>query len=192
MNLRWCWDPRSQDLFRWADPEVWESAGGDPMRLLGMIGKERLEALSRDRSFLAFLHEAKPTLHHHLGRTVGSRIGPTWRCRRLPISHPSSGSTPRFPSTRGASACWPATTSRRRGASGLPLIGVRAVLQARVLPAELNVEGWQVERYPSLDPAEMALESVGRGRRSCRHAGRRTDPQGTSGQDPAVPPRTPT
>jgi len=37
MNLRWSWDARSQDLFRWADPEVWGAAGGDPMRLLGMI-----------------------------------------------------------------------------------------------------------------------------------------------------------
>ena len=48
MNLRWCWDARAVDLFRWADPELWQAAGGDPMRLLGMIPKERLEALTRE------------------------------------------------------------------------------------------------------------------------------------------------
>ncbi|HEX3531336.1 MAG TPA: DUF3417 domain-containing protein, partial [Thermoanaerobaculia bacterium] len=68
MNLRWSWDARSQDLFRWADPEIWEAAGGDPMRLLGMIGNERLESLARDRSFLAFLHEVHDDLRTHLAR----------------------------------------------------------------------------------------------------------------------------
>src|SRR5258705_11909751 len=68
MTLSWSWDARSQDLFRWADPHIWE-AGGDPMRLLGMIGQERLEALARDRSFLAFLHEVHDDLRNHLART---------------------------------------------------------------------------------------------------------------------------
>src|SRR5437660_1337286 len=41
MNLRWSWDERTRDLFRWVDPEAWEQTGHDPVRLLGMVSRER-------------------------------------------------------------------------------------------------------------------------------------------------------
>ena len=25
MNLRWSWDERTRDLFRWVDPEAWDA-----------------------------------------------------------------------------------------------------------------------------------------------------------------------
>ena len=42
MNLRWSWHPASLDLFREVDPDVWESVGQDPVRLLGEVSPERL------------------------------------------------------------------------------------------------------------------------------------------------------
>src|SRR4051812_9116592 len=33
MNLRWSWDERTRDLFRWVDPDVWQHTGHDPVRL---------------------------------------------------------------------------------------------------------------------------------------------------------------
>ena len=35
MNLRWSWDERTQDLFRWVDSEAEEATGQDAVRLLG-------------------------------------------------------------------------------------------------------------------------------------------------------------
>src|SRR5207245_7038533 len=35
MNLRWSWDERTRDLFRWVDPDAWEVGHHDPVRLLG-------------------------------------------------------------------------------------------------------------------------------------------------------------
>ena len=48
---------------------------------------------------------------------AGSRPATTRRCGRSPTSRPSSASPRRCPSTRAASACWPATTSRRAATS---------------------------------------------------------------------------
>src|SRR5687767_7082011 len=42
MNLRWSWDDRTRDLFRWVDPDQWEVTGHDPVRLLGLVRRERL------------------------------------------------------------------------------------------------------------------------------------------------------
>ncbi|MGH9059687.1 MAG: DUF3417 domain-containing protein, partial [Acidimicrobiales bacterium] len=43
-NLRWSWDGRTQDLFRWVSPALWEEVGHDPVRLLARVGPDRLEA----------------------------------------------------------------------------------------------------------------------------------------------------
>ena len=35
MNLRWAWDDRTRDLFRWVDPDAWDATRHDPVELLG-------------------------------------------------------------------------------------------------------------------------------------------------------------
>src|SRR5688500_20055087 len=66
MNLRWSWDERARDLFRWVDPDQWEVTGHDPVRLLGLVRRERLEALARDSAFLAFMREVEDDLNRYL------------------------------------------------------------------------------------------------------------------------------
>ncbi|HEX2063479.1 MAG TPA: DUF3417 domain-containing protein, partial [Acidimicrobiales bacterium] len=66
MNLRWAWDGRTRDLFRWVDPDKWEVTGHDPVRLLGTVSLDRLEALAADRGFLSFLGEVHADLQRYL------------------------------------------------------------------------------------------------------------------------------
>src|SRR6478672_5373286 len=66
MNLRWSWDERTRDLFRWVDPGTWEITGHDPVRLLGLVGHERLDALSRDQAFMGFLRDVHSDLKGYL------------------------------------------------------------------------------------------------------------------------------
>src|SRR3954454_15511987 len=66
MNLRWAWDERTRDLFRWVDPATWEGTGHDPLRLLGLLGLERLQALAQDRAFMGFLRDIHAELRAYL------------------------------------------------------------------------------------------------------------------------------
>lgn len=66
MNLRWSWDPRSRDLFRWVDPDSWDKTGHDPVRLLGMVSRERLDELSSDAAFMEFLSEVHDDLRRYV------------------------------------------------------------------------------------------------------------------------------
>ena len=162
MNLRWCWDARAVDLFRWADPELWDDAGGDPMRLLGMIGKERLEALSKDRSFLSFLHEVRDDLEHHLGRPRWFAERNDMALRSVAYFSPEFGIDAALPQYSGGLGVLAGDHVKAAGSLGLPLVGVGLFYKHGYFQQELNVEGWQLERYPSLDPAEMALQVIGR------------------------------
>jgi starch phosphorylase len=68
LNLRWSWDERTRDLFRWVDPQVWETSFHDPVGLLGLVGKDRLEALAADPAFMSFLTE----VHEDMERSMAS------------------------------------------------------------------------------------------------------------------------
>jgi starch phosphorylase len=56
-NLRWSWHPDSLDLFQAVDPDLWDSCGRDPNRMLGEVGPERLAKLARDRRFVRRLND---------------------------------------------------------------------------------------------------------------------------------------
>src|SRR3954452_24013956 len=68
MNLRWSWDERTRDLFRWVDPDAWDASVHDPVRLLGLVKRERFEALARDQGFLRYLDEIAEELDRYLTR----------------------------------------------------------------------------------------------------------------------------
>src|SRR3954467_8589688 len=66
MNLRWSWDERTRDLFRWVDPATWEVTAHDPVRLLGLVDRDRLRSLARDRAFMGYLREIHTELRGYL------------------------------------------------------------------------------------------------------------------------------
>ena len=107
------------------------------MRFLGEVRDEHQRYLDGDRWFQA---------------RDGHR-----RCGRSPTSRPSSASPRRSPSTPAASACWPATTSRRASDLGVPLVGIGLFYRHGYFRQSLSADGWQQERYPDLDPHAMAL-----------------------------------
>ena len=75
-NLRWCWSHETIELFRRLDRDLWETAGHNPVLLLGTIEQQKLEAAARDEAFLAHLHrvECEPANLH-------DRREGTWFCQ---------------------------------------------------------------------------------------------------------------
>ena len=65
-NLRWSWHGPTQDLFASLDPDAWERAGHDPVRLLGEIPTERFEALARDADTVVTVRELADDLEAYL------------------------------------------------------------------------------------------------------------------------------
>ena len=65
-NLRWSWDDQTRDLFRWVDPHQWDASVHDPVRMLGLVDRERLDALAHDAGFKRFLGEVREELQRYL------------------------------------------------------------------------------------------------------------------------------
>jgi glycogen phosphorylase len=159
-NLRWSWDERSRDLFRWVDPQIWEASFHDPVRLLSLVGRQRLEALAADPAFMGFLGE----MHDELARYQGA---PRWfqnrggsPLRAVAYFSPEFGIAEALPQYSGGLGVLAGDHLKAASGLGVPLVGVGLMYRNGYFRQHLNGDGWQEERYPLLDPHSMALELV--------------------------------
>jgi glycogen phosphorylase len=161
MNLRWSWDDRTRDLFRWVDPEQWDASIHDPVRLLGVVSRDRLENLSNDQGFMRFLDEMHTELSGYLSK-------PRWfhdidgapALRSVAYFSPEFGIAEALPQYSGGLGVLAGDHLKAASDLGVPLVGVGLFYRHGYFRQELSIDGWQQERYPDLDPYAMALTSV--------------------------------
>ncbi|PYC78412.1 DUF3417 domain-containing protein [Streptomyces tateyamensis] len=159
LNLRWSWHPETRELFRSVDPAVWSAVGEDPVRLLGEVPAPRLAALAADRRFLRRLGDLTDDLHEYLS-------GPRWY-QGVPSLQPLPAAIAYFSPEYGIAAALPQYSGglgilagdHLKSASdlGVPLIGVGLFYRHGYFRQSLTRDGWQQERYPLLDPDELAV-----------------------------------
>jgi starch phosphorylase len=156
LNLRWSWDPRTADLFRWVDPEAWEAANHDPMAMLGLVSKERFEELVADEPFMSFLETVKNDLETYLAQ-------PRWYQQRkdAPASiaylSPEFGVSEALPVYSGGLGVLAGDHLKAASDLGVPLVALGLLYREGYFRQHLNADGWQQERYPALDPHAMPL-----------------------------------
>jgi starch phosphorylase len=160
-NLRWSWHPESLDLLESVDSELWAESNGDPARLLGGVSTDRLAALAKDRKFIRRLQDVSDDLRDYLEQ-------PRWYQRQLetqPGSLPESiayfspefGITEVLPQYSGGLGILAGDHLKAASDLGAPIIGVGLLYRAGYFSQSLSREGWQQERYPSLDPQGLPI-----------------------------------
>ena len=158
MNLRWSWDAQTRDLFRWVDPDAWDATVHDPVRLLGVVSRERLDALVDDPGFMRFLgevHERPPALPRRA--TGGSRPARARRCDAVAYFSPEFGIAEALPQYSGGLGVLAGDHLKAASDLGVPLVGIGLFYRHGYFRQSLSADGWQQERYPDLDPHAMAL-----------------------------------
>ncbi|WP_079166164.1 alpha-glucan family phosphorylase [Streptomyces oceani] len=160
-NLRWSWHPGTRELFRSADPEAWEAAGGDPVRMLGSVPARRLTELAGDRRFLRRLHAVSRDLREYLneprwyqGLGAGTDSVPP---AAVAYFSPEFGIAETLPQYSGGLGILAGDHLKAASDLGVPLIGVGLLYRRGYFRQSLSRDGWQLEHYPVLDPHEMAL-----------------------------------
>jgi starch phosphorylase len=157
MNLRWSWDAQTRDLFRWVDPDAWDATVHDPVRLLGVVSRERLEDLVEDPGFMRFLGEVREDLQRYLDgdRWFQARDGSP--LRRIAYFSPEFGIAEAVPQYSGGLGILAGDHLKAASDLGLPLVGIGLMYRHGYFRQSLSADGWQQERYPDLDPHAMAL-----------------------------------
>jgi starch phosphorylase len=160
MNLGWSDDDRAHDLFRRLDREGWEFEGRDPALVLATEPQETLERLGEDAAFTTLA----ATVHEELRRTL---TAPRWfqgrtasPLRSLAYFSPEFGIAAALPQYSGGLGVLAGDHLRAANDLGLPLVAIGLFYRHGYFRQELDITGWQVERFPRLDPRAMALTPV--------------------------------
>lgn len=156
LNLRWSWHDETLDLFRSVDPELWEAVKRDPVRLLGEVSTERLEAVADDRRFLRRLQDGTEDLRDYL-------TGPRWyqSLQDVPAAiayfSPEYGIAHALPQYSGGLGILAGDHLKTASDLGIPIIGVGLLYRHGYFSQSLSPDGWQLEHYPPVDPNGLPL-----------------------------------
>jgi glycogen phosphorylase len=162
-NLRWCWHPDTQDLFRSVEPQLWDGSGGDPIRLLADVSVERLQSLAADKKFLKNLKLIQADLADYLtgdlwyqGYAAENPAAP----KGIGYFSPEFGITEVLPQYSGGLGILAGDHLKAASDLGVPIIGVGLLYRQGYFRQSLNGAGWQQERYPLLDPNALPLNQL--------------------------------
>lgn len=161
-NLRWSWDHAAIDLFRRLDRDLWETAGHNPVRVLGSLDQSVLEAAATDDSLLSHLHGVSERLDAYL-----SSKG-TWYHREhaadndLLVAYFSLefGVTECLSIFAGGLGVLAGDHLKAASDLGLPIVGVGLLYQEGYFRQYLNAAGWQQEATADNDFHVLPIEFV--------------------------------
>ena len=160
-NLRWAWDRRTVELFRWVDADAWEDAGGNPVALLGRLSPARAAALADDEPFLSELGEVHADLRRY-------REKPRWaqaakpRPPRVAYFSPEFGITHVMQVYSGGLGVLAGDHLKAASDLGVDLVAVGLLYRHGYFRQHLDADGWQGERYPDLNPLNLPLQRLER------------------------------
>ncbi|MDQ4133475.1 MAG: alpha-glucan family phosphorylase [Actinomycetota bacterium] len=155
-NLRWSWDRSAQELFRAIDPEQWDLGLHDPVVLLGLVGRRRLEALAADPGFLAAVSAAHDDLRRHLEEDLWFQ-SKGHRLQSVAYFSPEFGIAEALPQYSGGLGVLAGDHLKAASSLGVPIVAVGLLYREGYFRQGLAADGWQEERYVTLDPEGLAL-----------------------------------
>ncbi|MBA2365183.1 MAG: alpha-glucan family phosphorylase [Actinobacteria bacterium] len=156
-NLRWSWNDRGVDLFRWVDEATWERSGHDPVRMLGLVPRERFDQLIDDEPFMAFLAAVAADLERYLREPRWYQAHTSSPPLRVAYFSPEFAITEALPTYSGGLGVLAGDHLKAASDLGIPMVGVGLLYRQGYFRQQLSSDGWQLERYPSFDPHDMPL-----------------------------------
>jgi starch phosphorylase len=146
-NLRWSWNRDAIDLFRRIDPELWEEAGHNPVRMLALASQEQLNNCSEDEGFLNHLARVSESLKEYMTRRTSGTLAGGW----VAFFCAEFGVTECLPMYAGGLGVLSGDYLKSASDLGIPVVGVGILYRQGYFGQYLNPDGWQQEEYADLD-----------------------------------------
>jgi starch phosphorylase len=161
-NLWWCWNPEAIGLWRRLDPVQWEETYHNPVKMLGTISQERLEAKAKDEAFLAHLARVNESFQDYMNDEQ------TWFDKKhghkdSPIVAYYSAEFGLTESVRlysGGLGMLAGDHLKSASDLGIPLVAIGLLYRVGYFKQKLNAGGYQQEDYPENDFHNMAVVPV--------------------------------
>ncbi|MGE0706073.1 MAG: DUF3417 domain-containing protein, partial [Vicinamibacterales bacterium] len=160
VDLWWSWHLEARELFKRLDHPLWRSTAHNPVRMLWLVPRERLEEAADTPDFVAMYNRAIAALDN--ARAARN----TWWESRFPdvekrsIAYFSAEFAlhQSLPIYAGGLGVLAGDHCKEAGDLGVPLIGVGFMYPQGYFHQHVSAEGWQQESYERLSWADTPIE----------------------------------
>ncbi len=162
-NLYWTWNPNAIRLLQRLDADLWEESRHNPVRLLGEISQDKLDAAAEDEGFLENLDAVVAGLRAYVDEKGWfSQAHPEAAGACIAYFCMEFGLTECLPIYSGGLGVLAGDHLKSASDLELPLVGVGLLYQQGYFTQRLNADGWQLEVYNSQDFGTLpVLPAVG-------------------------------
>ncbi len=160
-NVWWSWHPEAIELFMRIDRDLWQDSGHNPVAMLGNCPQSLLEELAQDDGFLNSMQRVIQNLDRHMHRRPWhEKADPEAGNFTIAYFCAEFGLTECLQIYSGGLGCLAGDHLKSASELGLPLVGVGLLYRHGYFQQYLNADGWQQERIPDLDFANLPVEPV--------------------------------
>ncbi len=160
-NLWWTWHPEAVELFHRLDAAMWRETHHNPVKMLGNLPQQTLDAAAADEGFLNSLQHVTNNLARHLDRVpwlkkahnVDNDFTIAYFCTEF-------GLTECLQIYSGGLGCLAGDHLKSASELGMPLVAIGFLYRNGYFQQYLNADGWQQEYNPELDFANLPVEKV--------------------------------
>jgi starch phosphorylase len=160
VDLWWSWNREARNVFRALDYPLWRATAHNPVRMLAIVPREKLEAAARDAEFLKLYDRATEMLD--AARSAEN----TWFARNFPqmtgqsIAYFSAEFAlhQSLPIYAGGLGVLAGDHCKESSDLGVPLLGVGFMYPQGYFHQQVSAEGWQEEIYERLNWADAPIE----------------------------------
>ena len=155
LNFWWCWNPEAIALFQRIDPQRWRDTEHNPLAFLSSIRQQRLQDLAGDDSYLSHQAEVQAAFETRVPLADARGRADTSCTAYFSLEYGIHESFRLYSGGLGVLA-----GDHLKAASDLhlPLVAVGLMYRQGYFQQYLNSDGWQQERYPENEIAELPVE----------------------------------
>ena len=157
----WClWNYEAAGLFMRLDPDLWEHANHNPVRMLSHVAQEKLQIAATDEGFLAHLNRIMADFRHYMTTSTWYRQHYPQSKAQIAYFSAEYGLHESLPIYSGGLGVLSGDHMKSASDLGLPLVGVGLLYRFGYFRQALNNDGWQTENYPENDFFTMPVTQV--------------------------------
>ncbi len=151
-NLWWSWHPDARALFKAVDRTLWKNSNHNPVKLLGSIAAEKLNALAKDAAFLRYYDAVISDFDAYLADQQ-TWFKTSYPGETQPIAYFSAefGVHNSLPIYSGGLGILAGDHCKSASDLGVPLVGVGFMYPQGYVHQKVGIEGWQQNIYDLID-----------------------------------------
>ena len=170
LDLWWTWNPNARNVFRRLDIALWRATAHNPVRMIRLLPRARLEKAAHDPVFLDLYDRALTDLDPTRSATGSwwSERMPALAGRSIAYFSAEFALHQSLPIYAGGLGVLAGDICKESSDLGLPLLGVGFMYPQGYFHQHVSAEGWQQESYERLNWADVPVSpAVTPGGRPC-------------------------